>query len=79
MLVDKCKRKYGTNFKIETDFELQIREDTGFGILKCFRPFMKNPRNSPKFYLLKIFNSVNLAGLTCIQSFEVPLQVAIRT
>jgi hypothetical protein len=49
------------------------------GILKCFRPFMKNPRNSPKFYLLKIFNSVNLAGLTCIQSFEVPLQVAIRT
>jgi hypothetical protein len=35
MVVDKWKGNnfpFGTNFKIETDFEIQIREETGFEI-----------------------------------------------
>jgi hypothetical protein len=35
MVVDKWKRNnfpFGTNFKIKTDFELQIQEETGFEI-----------------------------------------------
>jgi hypothetical protein len=74
---------FGTNFKIETDFEIQIQEETGFGIWLKFKRasnlLWKILEISPKFYLLKIFNIVNLDGLTCIQKFEVPLQVAIRT
>jgi hypothetical protein len=44
-------------------------------ILKGFKPFGKNLINSPKFFLGMIFNTMNLDWLTCIQNFEVPLQV----
>jgi hypothetical protein len=63
---------FGSNFKIETDFQF----DCNF---KGLQPYRKNHRNSPKFYLLKIFITVNLYWPTCIKKFEVPLQVAIRT
>jgi hypothetical protein len=40
-------------------------------ILKGFKPFGKNSTNSPKFFLDLIFNTVNLAWLTCIKKFDV--------
>jgi hypothetical protein len=47
-------------------------------ILKGFKPLRKNSINSPKIFLDMIFKLVNLDWLTCIQNFEVPLQVANR-
>jgi hypothetical protein len=36
----------------------------------------KNPDNSTKFYLPKVFMNVNLYGLTCMQKCEDTMQVA---
>jgi hypothetical protein len=60
--------------------KIQIETDFEFGCnFKGLQPYRKNSKNSPKFYLLKIFITVNLYWSTCIQKFDVPLQVAIRT
>jgi hypothetical protein len=46
-------------------------------ILKGFKPFGKTSINSPKLYLGMTFNTENLSWLTCIQNFDLPLQVEI--
>jgi hypothetical protein len=43
--------------------------------LKGFNPLDKISINFPKFFLGMIFNTINLGSLTCIQNFEVPLEV----
>jgi hypothetical protein len=55
---------FGIYFKIETDFEL-TNSGTNWifnlvEILTGFKPYWKNPRNSPKLYLGMIFVKMNL-------------------
>jgi hypothetical protein len=48
------------------------------GILKKFEPCVKNLVNSLKFYPNLIFTTVNLVGHTCMQDYEVSIQVSKR-
>jgi hypothetical protein len=50
---------FGSHFKIKKDFEIQIPEETRFWIFKVFKPFEKNPENSPKLYLGKTSKNIN--------------------
>jgi hypothetical protein len=45
-------------------------------ILKGFKPFWKNMRNSLKFTIDLIFTKVNLFGCTCMQEFWVITQIS---
>jgi hypothetical protein len=48
-------------------------------ILKGFKPFGENPRNSPKLYLGMSYTNIIFYDITCIQEFKVSLQVAFGT
>jgi hypothetical protein len=46
-------------------------------ILKGFKPFDKNPRNSQKLCLAKTYTNIILDHITCKVNSHVPLQVAL--
>jgi hypothetical protein len=78
------------NKKEQLSYSEQLQILNGFGItnwwskqdlnliwiFKGTNPFGKNLNNLPKNSLGMIFNNINLDGITYIQKFEDPLQVA---
>jgi hypothetical protein len=59
--------KYQENFQFETCLNF-----------KGVQTFREKSHKFTKYPSSHDFNTVNLDGLTCIQKFEVPLQVAIK-
>jgi hypothetical protein len=47
-----------------------------FEFLRASNLWGKNLNNSPKFSLGMIFMNMNLDGITCMQNFEDPIEVA---